>query len=214
VTCNVSDRPLGAVARDVQERVSRLNFTRGYHPEILGEWAERQAAQRRLGWLALASLVGILVLLLADFQSPRLVLLIALTLPFALIGGVLAAWLGGGVLSLGSLVGFVTVLGIAARNGILLVSHDRHLEREEGHSFGLNLVLKGSEERLLPILMTAATAAFALLPLVLKGNVPGNEIERPMALVILGGLVTSTLLNLFLLPALYARFGAPSARLR
>jgi Cu/Ag efflux pump CusA len=123
------------------------------------------------------------------------------------IGGVLAAGLGGGVLSLGSLVGFVTVLGIAARNGILLVSHYRHLEKEEGQAFGLALVLRGSEERLVPILMTAATAAFALLPLVLKGNVPGNEIERPMALVILGGLVTSTLLNLFLLPALYARFG-------
>lgn len=104
-------------------------------------------------------------------------------------------------------MGFVTVLGIAARNGILLVSHYRHLEKEEGQAFGLALVLRGSEERLVPILMTAATAAFALLPLVLKGNVPGNEIERPMALVILGGLVTSTLLNLFLLPALYARFG-------
>jgi Cu/Ag efflux pump CusA len=137
----------------------------------------------------------------------RLTFLVALTLPFALIGGVLAAWLGGGVLSLGSLVGFVTVLGIAARNGILLVSHYRHLECEEGRTFGLETVLQGSEERLLPILMTAATAALALLPLVLKGDVPGNEIERPMALVILGGLVTSTLLNLFLVPALYARFG-------
>ena len=207
VTCNVSGRALGEVAREVEARVGKVNFRRGYHPEVLGEWAERQAAQSRLLWLGLASIAGILVLLLADFQSPRLVLLIALTLPFALIGGVLAAWLGGGVLSLGSLVGFVTVLGIAARNGILLVSHYRHLEKEEGQAFGLALVLRGSEERLVPILMTAATAAFALLPLVLKGNVPGNEIERPMALVILGGLVTSTLLNLFLLPALYARFG-------
>ena len=207
VTCNVSGRALGDVAREVAARVATVNFTRGYHPEILGEWAERQAAQQRLLWLGLASLVGILVLLLADFQSPRLVLIIALTLPFALIGGVLAAWLGGGVLSLGSLVGFVTVLGIAARNGILLVSHYRHLELEEGEPFGPALVLRGSEERLVPILMTAATAAFALLPLVLKGHVPGNEIERPMALVILGGLVTSTVLNLFLLPALYAKFG-------
>ncbi len=208
VTCNVAGRALGDVVRDVEQRVSKVNFTRGYHPEILGEWAERQAAQSRLGWLSLASFAGILALLLADFQSPRLVALIALTLPFALIGGVMAAWLGGGVLSLGSLVGFVTVLGIAARNGILLVSHYRHLEKEEGCAFGLDLILRGSEERLIPILMTASTAALALLPLVLKGNVPGNEIERPMALVILGGLVTSTLLNLFLLPALYARFGS------
>ena len=207
VTCNVTGRALGEVAREIEQRVAKIAFKPGHHPEILGEWAERQAAQSRLGWLSLGSLAGILVILLADFQSVRLTLLVALTLPFALIGGVMAAWLGGGVLSLGSLVGFVTVLGIAARNGILLVSHYRHLECEEGRAFGLQTVLQGSEERLLPILMTAATAALALLPLVLKGDVPGNEIERPMALVILGGLVTSTLLNLFLLPALYARFG-------
>lgn len=207
VTCNVTGRALGDVAREIEQRISKLTFARGYHPEILGEWAERQSAQSRLLWLSLASLAGILALLLADFQSLRLTLLIALTLPFALIGGVMAAWLGGGVLSLGSLVGFVTVLGIAARNGILLVSHYRHLQTEESQPFGLDLILRGSEERLIPILMTAATAALALLPLVLKGDVPGNEIERPMALVILGGLVTSTLLNLFLLPALYARFG-------
>jgi CzcA family heavy metal efflux pump len=208
VTCNVVDRDLGAVARDIADRVGRLTFAAGYHPEILGEFAERQAAQSRLGWLALASFAGILVLLYADFQSARIVTLIAGTLPFALIGGVMAAWIGGGVLSLGSLVGFVTVLGIAARNGILLVSHYRHLEKTEGQPFDLALILQGSEERLVPILMTALTAAFALLPLVLKGDVPGNEIERPMALVILGGLVTSTLLNLFLLPALYARWGS------
>jgi len=208
VTCNVSGRALGDVAREVEERIAGLTFAPGYHPEILGEWAERQAAQSRLGWLSLASFAGILVILFADFQTPRLVLLITLTLPFALIGGVMAAWLSGGILSLGSLVGFVTVLGIAARNGILLVSHYRHLQTEEGQAFGLDLILRGSEERLIPILMTAATAALALLPLVLKGDVPGNEIERPLALVILGGLVTSTLLNLFLLPSLYARFGS------
>ena len=207
MTCNVTGRALGEVAREIEQRVAKVAFKPGHHPEILGEWAERQTAQSRLGWLSLGSLAGILVILLADFQSVRLTLLVALTLPFALIGGVMAAWFGGGVLSLGSLVGFVTVLGIAARNGILLVSHYRHLECEEGRAFGLQTVLQGSEERLLPILMTAATAALALLPLVLKGDVPGNEIERPMALVILGGLVTSTLLNLFLLPALYARFG-------
>lgn len=209
VTCNVATgQALGDVVREIERRLGKVTFVRGYHPEILGEWAERQSAQSRLLWLSLASLAGILALLLADFQSLRLTLLIALTLPFALIGGVMATWLGGGVLSLGSLVGFVTVLGIAARNGILLVSHYRHLQIEEAQPFGLDLILRGSEERLIPILMTAATAALALLPLVLKGDVPGSEIERPMALVILGGLATSTVLNLFLLPALYARFGA------
>ena len=210
VTCNVGDRSLGEVVKEIEDRLKTVSFELGYHPEILGEWAERQSAQSQLGWLSLAAVAAILVLLLSDFKSPRLVALISLSLPFALIGGVIAVWLTGGVLSLGSLVGFVTVLGIAARNGILLVSHYRHLEVEEKQPFGLDLVLKGSEERLIPILMTATTAALALLPLVLKGNVPGNEIERPMALVILGGLATSTLLNLFLLPALYTRFGAPS----
>ncbi len=117
------------------------------------------------------------------------------------------AFLGGGILSLGSLVGFVTVLGIAARNGIMLISHYRHLEVEENEPFGLKLVLRGAEERLAPILMTAACAALALLPLVWRGNIPGHEIEFPMAIVILGGLVTSTLLNLFLMPALYLAFG-------
>ena len=115
--------------------------------------------------------------------------------------------LTGGVLSLGSLVGFVTVLGIAARNGIMLVSHYRHLEKEEGEPFGRELVLRGAEERLAPILMTALATGLALLPLVIGGNMPGHEIEYPLAVVILGGLVTSTILNLFLMPALYLRYG-------
>ena len=157
--------------------------------------------------LSAFSIIGILVLLHVDFQSIRLVTMVALTLPFALIGGVAAAFLSGGVLSIGSLVGFVTVLGIAARNGIMLVSHYRHLEQEEGMDFGIPLVLRGAEERLAPILMTASCAGLALLPLVIAGNVPGHEIEFPMAVVILGGLTTSTLLNLFLLPVLYAAFG-------
>jgi Cu/Ag efflux pump CusA len=208
VTCNVaSGSALSDVVHEIEARIGKVAFPAGYHAEILGEWAERQTAQRRLLWLSLASFAGILVLLFADFQSVRLTILTALTLPFAVIGGVLAVWMGGGIVSLGSLVGFVTILGIAARNGILLVSHYRHLETKEGIPFGLPLILRGSEERLVPILMTAATAGLALLPLVFKGDVPGNEIERPMAIVILGGLVTSTALNLFLLPAIYARFG-------
>jgi len=206
VTCNVSGADLGSVAREIERRVRALDFERGYHPEFLGEYAARQQSQNRLLLFSAFSLAGILVLLQADFRSPRLVLLVALTLPFALIGGVGGAFIGGGILSLGSLVGFVTVLGIAARNGIMLISHYRHLEQEEGEPFGLNLVLRGAEERLAPILMTASCAALALLPLVLRGNIPGHEIEYPMAIVILGGLVTSTLLNLFLMPALYLAF--------
>ena len=119
-------------------------------------------------------------------------------------------FLTGGVLSLGSLVGFVTVLGIAARNGIMLVSHYRHLEQQEGMPFGPELVMRGAEERLAPILMTALVTALALVPIVVGGDRPGHEIEHPMAVVILGGLVTSTVLNLFLLPAIYLRYAKAS----
>ena len=127
-----------------------------------------------------------------DFGSVRMVALVALTIPFALIGGVASVFLTGGVLSLGSLVGFVTVLGIAARNGIMLISHYRHLEQEEGVPFGRELVMRGAEERLAPILMTALVTGLALVPIVLGGDRSGHEIEHPMAVVILGGLVTST----------------------
>src|SRR5438034_10523091 len=120
---------------------------------------------------------------------------------------VLAAYLSDGVLSLGSLVGFLTVLGIAARNGILLIDHCQHLERYEGETFGPRLVLRGARERISPILMTTLATGLAIVPLVVAGNLPGHEIEHPMAVVILGGLFTSTLLNLFVVPSLYLRFG-------
>jgi Cu/Ag efflux pump CusA len=118
-------------------------------------------------------------------------------------------WLGDGVLSLGSLVGFLTVFGIAARNGILMISHFQHLERHEREPFGPALVLRGATERLAPILMTALATGLALVPLVIAGSIPGHEIEHPMAIVILGGLVTSTVLNLLVVPSLYLRFAKP-----
>jgi Cu/Ag efflux pump CusA len=123
------------------------------------------------------------------------------------VGGVLAAYAGGGILSLGSLVGFLTVFGIAARNGIMLINHYQHLERYEGEHFGPALILRGARERLSPILMTALATGLALVPLVVAGDIPGHEIVHPMAIVILGGLFTSTLLNLFIVPAIYLRFG-------
>ncbi len=152
-----------------------------------------------------------LLLVWLEFRSTRITALVGLSLPFALVGGVIGVALTGGVLSLGSLVGFVTVIGISARNGIMLLSHYDHLRRVEGEDFGPGLVLRGAEERLVPILMTAACAGLALLPLILAGNAPGHEIEHPMAIVILGGLVSSTVLNLFLMPALFARFGKERA---
>jgi Cu/Ag efflux pump CusA len=175
--------------------------------EVLGESSELAAAQKNLLIYGLAAALAILCLLQASFGSIRLALLLFLTLPMALVGGVLAVWLGGGILSLGSLIGFLTVFGIAARNGILMISHFQHLEREESEAFGPALVLRGAKERLAPILMTAGATGLALVPLAVAGSVAGHEIEHPMAIVILGGLITSTLLNLFVLPSLYLRFG-------
>jgi CzcA family heavy metal efflux pump len=211
ITCNVQGRDLGAVAAEVEEEVRGLKFEAGYHPEFLGEEAARQASSRRLSLLAGLALFGVILVIFSDFGSWRLTLIVAFTLPFALVGGLAGVGLSGGVVSLGSLVGFVTVLGIAARNGIMLVSHYRHLEDQEGVAFGQGLVRQGSEERLAPILMTALATGLALLPLVLSGQKPGHEVEYPLAVVILGGLVTSTLLNLFLLPPLYLRFGRRTA---
>ncbi len=213
ITCNVRGRDLGSVAREIERAVLGIEFDRGYHPEILGEYAARRQARNRLLLLAGLCLFGIVVILYSDFQSSRLALLLVLSLPFALVAAVWSAFLSGGVLSLGSLVGFVTVIGIAARNGIMLVSHYQHLQREEGEPFGPDLILRGAEERLAPILMTALTTALALMPIVIGGNKPGQEIEHPMAVVIVGGLVTSTILNLLLMPVLYqsvARKASPA----
>ena len=150
----------------------------------------------------------IFFLLRVSLGSWRLAAMSFLSLPVALVGGVLAAYFrSDGILSLGSLVGFLTILGVAARNGIMLISHYQHLEEDEGEPFGLELVMRGARERIAPIMMTALTAGLALVPLVIAGNIPGHEIEHPMAIVILGGLVTSTLVNLFIVPPLYLVFG-------
>jgi CzcA family heavy metal efflux pump len=207
VGANVRDRDLGAVVGDVEERLAAVEFPLGYSVELLGEFTERQAATQRLRGYAMAAGVGVLLLLVLAFRSWRLGLLAFLALPMALVGGLIGAYLGGGVVSLGSLVGFFTVLGIVARNGIMLITHCQHLEREEGEPFGPALVLRGATERLSPILMTALATALALVPLAVAGDLPGHEIEYPMAMVILGGLVTATLLNLFVVPSLYLRFG-------
>jgi len=207
VTMNVAGADLGTVAEAVDATITKVPFATGYHPQVLGEYAALKESRQRLWTTGGFCLVGILLLVWLEFRSRRITALVGVSLPFALVGGVVAVALTGGVLSLGSLVGFVTVIGIAARNGIMLLSHYRHLERHEGMAFGRELVLRGAEERLIPILMTAACAGLALVPLIVAGNAPGHEIEHPMAIVILGGLISSTALNLLLLPALYARYG-------
>ena len=207
VGAEVTGRDLGAVMAEVNSRLGQIQFPLGYRAVVLGEYAERQAATNRLLIFAIAAAIGVFLILLESFGNTRLAVLGFLTLPSALVGGLLAAFITGDVISLGSLVGFLTVFGIAARNKIMLINHYQHLERHEGETFGPELALRGARERLSPIMMTAFATALALVPLVITGDIPGHEIEYPMAIVILGGLITSTLLNLFVVPSLYLQFG-------
>ena len=212
VSCNVAGRDLGSVAREIAAKVESIEFETGYHPEILGEYAERQQSKNRLFAVAALCVIGIFFIVYTDFSSLRLALLLMLCLPIALTGSIIAALLGGGVLSLGSIVGFVTVLGIVGRNGVMLISHYRNLEIEEKVPFSEELIVRGAMERLSPILMTALTTALALVPIAIGGQKPGQEIEHPMAIVIMGGLVTSTLLNLLIMPALYWKFAKTQSK--
>src|ERR671923_1745371 len=210
-TADVAGRDLASTVEDVKEHLAKVDFPPGYHAEVLGEAPELNAAQNDLALFGILAAIVIFLLLQAGLGSLRLAALVFLLLPMALAGALVAAKLSTGELALGSMVGLLTVLGIAGRNGILMIAHFRHLEREEGIPFGPALVLQGAKDRLAPILMTASATGLALVPLVLAGPVPGNEIEHPLAVVILGGLVTSTLLNLFVLPSLYLRFARPMA---
>ncbi|HSR29840.1 MAG TPA: efflux RND transporter permease subunit [Anaerolineae bacterium] len=211
VSANVRGRDLGSVAKDVETALAGVAFPLEYHAEVIGEFAERQAAQRNLLIAGAIAVIVIYFLLYTSFENWRLATLTFFTLPWALVGGLLAAYLTSGVLSLGSLVGLLTILGIATRNGIMMISHFQHLEEEEGETFGPALVMRGAKERIAPIMMTALTTGLALVPLAFTGDIPGQEIEYPMAIVILGGLVTSTLLNLLVVPTLYLRFGKKDA---
>jgi CzcA family heavy metal efflux pump len=206
VGAGVRGRDLGAVSRDVKEGLKSIEFPLEHRAEVIGVYAEREAATRRLYSFALVALAGIIALLMVVFKNWRDVVLHLVTLPIALVGGLLAAYMTNSTLSIGSLVGFFTVLGITARNGIMLISHFQHLEQNEGVPFGPELAIQGARERLAPILMTMLATGLALIPLIVTGDIAGQEIEYPMATVILGGLITSTLANLFIVPPLYLRF--------
>jgi CzcA family heavy metal efflux pump len=210
VDANVRGRPLGDVYADVQAALAKIEMPHEYYPVLQGEYTERLAAQETLLLVSVLAAVGVFLLLVTSFGNVRLATLSFLTLPSALVGGVIAAYMGGGIVSLGSLVGFLTILGITARNGIMLIEHYQHLERFEGVAFGPELVLRGAKERISPIIMTVLTTAFAILPLVVAGDLPGHEIEYPMAVVILGGLITATLLNIFVVPSLYLKYARPA----
>jgi CzcA family heavy metal efflux pump len=212
VVANVAGRDVGSVTQDVESHLEKVEFPLEYYPELLGEYVGRQAAQKRILGVAIAALIGIFLLLQACFRSWRLALIGFLALPASAAGGVLAVLVSGGVVSLGSIVGFFAVLGIAARNGILLITHYQHLEGHEGLPFDLDLIIRGARERMTPILTSSAAIIAALLPIAVFGLIPGLEIVQPTAIVIIGGLVASTLIALFVLPALYLVVGSRADR--
>jgi CzcA family heavy metal efflux pump len=207
VTCNVAGRALDSFVAEAQRKIDRLKLPPGAYIEFGGAAQARASALREILLNSLIAAVLIFILLYFAFGNLRNLGLVLINIPFALVGGVLAAWLGGGYLSLGSIVGFVTLFGITTRNSIMMISHFEHLVANEGMAWGRETALRGAAERLLPILMTATVTALGVLPLALASETPGREIEGPMALIILGGLFTSTALNLLVLPSLALRYG-------
>lgn len=208
VTAGVEGRDLVAVAADVEQAIDAINFPLEYRAELLGEYAERLAVQRRVMAFAIVGFIMILLLLQAFTRSWTMALAFLLTLPGALLGGLVVALLMGGVnISLGALAGLVGVFAIASRNGVLLFGRGQQLEAD-GQEFGPDLVRRATRERFVPIVTSAVTTALFFLPIVFFGNVAGLELVTPMAAVVLGGLVTSTLYSLVGVPALYALFGA------
>lgn len=206
VQANVEGRDVGSVVEEIQGLVeSEAPMPEGYYIEYGGQFESGQAAARAISLMSMLSILAIFLILFQEFQSVRVSLLVMVNLPLALIGGVVATFAMGGVLNVATMVGFITLFGIAVRNGILLVSHYYHL-LEEGKPLR-EAVVQGSLERLNPILMTALTAALALIPLALGGGEPGKEIQAPLAIVVLGGLLTSTFLNMVVVPALFYRWG-------
>jgi CzcA family heavy metal efflux pump len=210
VQCNVAGRDLGGVVDDIRAAIAdQVELPQGYYVKYGGQFESAEQTRRRLAILGLVVVLGIGFLLHVVFRSVRDAALIMLNLPLALIGGVVGVYLSGGVLSVASLIGFISVFGIAARNGIMMVSHIRHLQRFEGVTDFAEAVRLGAMERLAPILMTAMGSSFALIPLVVGGDQPGKEILSPMAMVILFGLLSSTFLNMIVVPALFVRLALP-----
>jgi CzcA family heavy metal efflux pump len=207
VTCNVRGRALDSFVTEAQKKIGALKLPAGMYVEFAGAAEARASALRQIFLNSIIAAVLIFVLLYLAFGNLRNLSLVLVNVPFALVGGVLAAWLAGGYLSLGSIVGFVTLFGITMRNSIMMISHFDHLTTSEGVPWGREAALRGASERLLPILMTAAVTALGVLPLALEAHKPGREIEGPMAIIILGGLFTSTVLNLLVLPSLALRYG-------
>jgi CzcA family heavy metal efflux pump len=212
VIADVQGKSLTSVANQINSRIQSIQYPIEYHAAVLGDYGVQQAFQMRLLTFSIVALIGIIFLLQVAYGSWRLAILSILTLPAALGGGALTTLIGGRTISIGSIVGFLAVFGIAARQGIMLINHFQNLQRQEGESLNLALVLRGARERLAPMAMTTLAAALALLPVLIMGEIPGLEIVHPMAVFIIGGLITSTALNLFILPALYLLFRVDPAK--
>lgn len=212
VSATVGTRDQPAVSRDIERRLQAMAFPLEYHAELLGGSAERRVAAQRLAGFAAAALIGMFFVLQAACRSWRLAAVVFLSLPLALAGGVITVWLTGGALSLGPAVGLLTILGIAARSSLGLIHHAQRLEQRDGEVFGPELVLRAARERFAPTGVTIAATGVVLLPLAWLGEIAGLEIAHGIAVVVLGGLVSTALLNLYVVPALYLRFGRGSAR--
>lgn len=208
ISCNVQDRDLGSAVKEIQERIaSDVTLPEGYFVEYGGQFESQQNASRMIMFLSLFAIAGIFIVLFSHFRSWRIVTQIMLNIPLALIGSVIAVTLTGGTFSVATLVGFVTLTGIASRNGIMMISHYIHLVEHEGETFNRQMIIRGSLERLVPVLMTALVAALALIPLTLDAQASGKEILYPVAVVILGGLISSTLMDMIVTPVVFHTFG-------
>jgi Cu/Ag efflux pump CusA len=202
VSANVADRDIGSVVQDVKQALdASISLPESYRIELGGQFESAQQAQKMLFFSSLLAVLIIFIILYQEFKNTLVAFVVLLNLPLALIGGVVSIWLTSGTISIPAIIGFITLFGIATRNGILLISRYRHMQTD-GHSVEKS-VREGSADRLNPILMTALASALALLPMAIAGQKPGNEIQAPMAIVILGGLITSTLLNLYVIPSVY-----------
>jgi Cu/Ag efflux pump CusA len=207
IQSNVAGRDLRGAVEEIQDRIKdNVSLPQGYFIEFGGQFESEERATRTVTLLSIISILAILVALYLEFGNFRQAILVMINLPLALIGGIVSVFFTEGIISIASLVGFITLFGIAVRNGILMVSHYNHLIDKERLSLH-DAIIQGSLERLSPILMTAMTTGLALIPLALAADKPGSEIESPMAIVILGGLVTATFLNLVVVPALFMRWG-------
>ena len=212
--CNVGDRGLVDVVREIEERLEPLEaeLPENYFLEFGGQFESQQSASRTIAVLFCVSLVGMLLVLYSIFRSVNLALQVMVALPMAFIGSVAALYLTGQTLTVAAMVGFISLCGIASRNGILLINHYLHLVRHEKESWSEAMIIRAGRERLAPVLMTALTSGIGLLPLALAAGEPGKEILYPVATVIIGGLVSSTLLEFLVRPALFWQFGIRAAR--